>query len=144
MNNDKSIKIYWHKEHDVPYAYKPGLWIGFDNIESLVNKANYLKNMGLGGVIVWSLDMDDKTGKVCNQGPYPVLNTLRKELTIPLTTTPKSTKEKVSAFPRGFFSKKSHFYRLSSSASLTCINNVTSFFVNSIFVIIINYVNLSF
>jgi hypothetical protein len=74
--------------------------------------------MGLGGVIVWSLDMDDKTGKVCNQGPYPVLNTLKNELTKPLTTTPKSTKEMVSAYPRGFFSKKSHFYRLSSSAKL--------------------------
>ena len=38
INKDKSIKTYWHKEHDVPYAYKPGFWIGYDNIESLVNK----------------------------------------------------------------------------------------------------------
>lgn len=53
LNKDKSIKIFWHKEHDVPYAYKPGLWIGFDNLESIVNKVNYVKSMKLGGVIVW-------------------------------------------------------------------------------------------
>jgi chitinase len=56
----------------VPYAYKPGLWIGYDNLESFANKVNYLKKMELGGVIVWSLDMDDHLGTVCNEGPYPV------------------------------------------------------------------------
>ena len=29
--------------------------------------------MDLGGVIVWSLDMDDHLGTVCNEGPYPVI-----------------------------------------------------------------------
>lgn len=53
LNRDKSIKIYWHPEHDVPYAYKPGLWIGYDNLESIINKVKYVKSMNLGGVIVW-------------------------------------------------------------------------------------------
>lgn len=40
LNKDQQLKIYWHKEHDVPYAYRPGLWIGFDNMESIINKVN--------------------------------------------------------------------------------------------------------
>lgn len=50
LNKDKSFKIYWHPEHDVPYAYKKNVWIGFDNLESIRNKANYMKNHGFGGV----------------------------------------------------------------------------------------------
>ena len=119
-------------------AYKPGLWIGFDNIESLVNKVNYLKSMRLGGVIVWSLDMDDKTGKVCNQGPYPVLNTLKNELTKPSTTTKKSTAEPISAFPRGFFSKKQlQLYRRSSAPPSTLCK--IKFLVNFNFLLISYY-----
>ena len=108
------------------------MWIGFDNIESLINKVNYLKNMRLGGVIVWSLDMDDKTGKVCNQGPYPVLNTLKNELTKPETTTKQSTVEPISAWPRGFFSKKQlQLYRRSASAKFFCTNK---FLVNLVII----------
>jgi hypothetical protein len=137
LNKNQNMKVYWHPEHDVPYAYKPGLWIGFDSLESLVNKVNlssgilnlitknlayfknrikvnYVKKMELGGVIVWSLDMDDKTGTVCNQGKYPVLNTLKTELTKPDPTSPKSKSGKVSSFPRGFWSKINfNYYRIS-------------------------------
>jgi hypothetical protein len=104
--------------------------------------------MGLGGVIVWSLDMDDKTGKVCNQGPYPVLNTLKRELTKPLTTTIKSTQEMVSAYPRGFFSKKSNFYRRSSSTKIRtslfspfCRKLNHFFWTNFSFLIFVLFVN---
>ncbi len=108
LNKNKEIKIYWHPEHDVPYAYKPGLWIGYDNIKSLINKVDYLKRMNLGGVIVWSLDMDDKTGQVCNEGPYPVLNTLKRELLKPNPYTKTSTRSArlITGFPRGFWSKR--------------------------------------
>jgi chitinase len=45
LNKDKTIKIYWHDEHDVPYAYKPGMWIGYDNEASLVNKVSLLASL---------------------------------------------------------------------------------------------------
>ncbi|RNA45046.1 acidic mammalian chitinase-like, partial [Brachionus plicatilis] len=114
LNKDKQLKVYWHEEHDVPYAYRPGLWIGFDNIPSLINKVNYVKRMQLAGVIVWSLDMDDKSGAVCNQGPYPVLNTLKNELMKPESTT-KRPYTTISRYPRGFWSKK--YGRHSSSST---------------------------
>ncbi|CAF4401071.1 unnamed protein product, partial [Adineta steineri] len=41
-----------------------------------------LKEHGYGGVIIWSLDLDDKTGTVCNEGPFPIFNAAKRELLI--------------------------------------------------------------
>lgn len=42
----------------------------------------FLKEHGYGGVIIWSLDLDDKTGSVCNEGPFPIFNAAKRELLI--------------------------------------------------------------
>jgi len=42
----------------------------------------FLKDHGYGGVIIWSLDLDDKTGNVCNEGPFPLFNAAKRELLI--------------------------------------------------------------
>ncbi len=42
----------------------------------------FLKEHGYGGVIIWSLDLDDKTGGVCNEGPFPIFNAAKRELLI--------------------------------------------------------------
>ena len=42
----------------------------------------FLKEQGYGGVIIWSLDLDDKTGEVCNEGPFPIFNAAKRELLI--------------------------------------------------------------
>ena len=42
----------------------------------------FLKEHGYGGVIIWSLDLDDKTGKACNEGPFPIFNAAKRELLI--------------------------------------------------------------
>lgn len=42
----------------------------------------YLKEHGYGGVIIWSLDLDDKTGEICNEGPFPIFNAAKRELSI--------------------------------------------------------------
>lgn len=49
--------------------------------------------------------MDDKFGDVCHEGPYPVMNTLRKELEI-MTTTKKNIKSTTSGFPDEFWSTR--------------------------------------
>ena len=40
----------------------------------------FLKEHGYGGVIIWSFDLDDKTGSVCNEGPFPLFNAAKREL----------------------------------------------------------------
>jgi hypothetical protein len=42
----------------------------------------FLKEQGYGGVIIWSLDLDDKLGDVCKEGPFPIFNAAKRELLI--------------------------------------------------------------
>ncbi len=42
----------------------------------------FLKDHGYGGVIIWSLDLDDKTGDTCKEGPFPLFNAAKRELLI--------------------------------------------------------------
>lgn len=43
-------------------------------------QVSYLRQMGLGGAMVWTVDLDDFRGSFCNQGPYPLIRTLHQEL----------------------------------------------------------------
>ena len=35
--------------------------------------------MQLGGVSIWSLDMDDFMGAFCNLGPFPIIEAIKEE-----------------------------------------------------------------
>lgn len=41
--------------------------------------------MSLGGISVWSLDMDDFKGWFCNLGPYPIIESVKEEFEHKLT-----------------------------------------------------------
>ncbi|XP_028925197.1 chitotriosidase-1 [Ornithorhynchus anatinus] len=88
--------IHMIEDQKVPYAVLNNQWVGFDNVESLTTKVQYLKQLGLGGAMVWALDLDDFVGSFCNQGTYPLIRALRKELDLPApppmpTEAPKPT-----------------------------------------------------
>ncbi|XP_074833408.1 acidic mammalian chitinase-like [Carettochelys insculpta] len=70
----------WDTPQDVPYAYKGSEWLGYDNIKSFNIKAQWLMKNNFGGAMVWSLDLDDFTGTFCNQGKFPLINTLKNAL----------------------------------------------------------------
>ncbi|XP_074046175.1 chitinase-3-like protein 2 [Macrotis lagotis] len=67
-------------EQQVPYAVKGNQWIGFDDVESVETKVQFLKNLKLGGAMIWSLDLDDFTGKFCKKGPFPLTQAIKKTL----------------------------------------------------------------
>ncbi|XP_069094534.1 chitotriosidase-1-like [Pleurodeles waltl] len=76
----KGATIVWTDDQKVPYAYKGNQWAGYDNIQSITTKAQYLKTNGFGGAMVWALDLDDFTGTFCGQGKFPLLQALKTEL----------------------------------------------------------------
>uniref|UniRef100_T1JDU4 chitinase n=1 Tax=Strigamia maritima TaxID=126957 RepID=T1JDU4_STRMM len=70
-----------------PYAFKGDQWVGFDDEETVINKAKYIKNKHLGGAMFWSLDNDDFRGQ-CGTQPNPLITAVRSVL------LGKATKEK--------------------------------------------------
>ncbi|XP_065076861.1 probable chitinase 10 [Ochlerotatus camptorhynchus] len=71
--------LVWDSEQQVPFAYRKDQWVGFDDERSLKTKMEWLKEMGFGGIMVWSVDMDDFSGR-CGAGKFPLLNVLNEEL----------------------------------------------------------------
>lgn len=62
-----------------PYACKGNQWVGFDDIHSITIKVNLVKKLGLGGAMIWALDLDDFRN-VCGDGHYPLLTTIARGL----------------------------------------------------------------
>ncbi|XP_013421191.1 chitotriosidase-1, partial [Lingula anatina] len=76
----QSAQRNWSCQHKVPYSICGNQWIGYDDTESLRMKGEYARSKGLGGVMVWSIDMDDFKGKFGTMGPYPLLRALKSGL----------------------------------------------------------------
>ncbi|XP_052068097.1 acidic mammalian chitinase-like [Mytilus californianus] len=67
----------WLGDQQVPYAYKGDQWVGFDNPKSIEIKTKYIIDNGLGGGMIWAIDIDDFHG-ICGHGKYPIMQTMRK------------------------------------------------------------------
>ncbi|XP_042535116.1 chitinase-3-like protein 2 isoform X2 [Dipodomys spectabilis] len=76
----QGAKITRLQDQQVPYAVKGNQWVGYDDVESMKTKVEFLKNLNLGGAMIWSVDLDDFTGKSCHQGPYPLVQAVKKSL----------------------------------------------------------------
>ncbi|GAB6032002.1 hypothetical protein CHUAL_010379 [Chamberlinius hualienensis] len=74
-----------HEQH-VPYAVKGDSWISFDDPISIKKKVEYAINNNLGGVLIWSIDMDDVKGR-CHGKPMPLLKTINEVYEIAFNKT---------------------------------------------------------
>jgi chitinase len=83
-----SYNRYWDAESKVPYLFSPstGIWISYDDIESINIKNEYNKQKRLGGAFFWELSSDRQTELI-----GATFNALRKGVLLPTTNRPSST-----------------------------------------------------
>jgi chitinase len=77
--HEGNTTLVWDNEQQVPFAYRGNQWVGFDDERSLRTKVSWLKTEGFGGIMVWSVDLDDFRG-YCGTGKYPLMKAMTKEL----------------------------------------------------------------
>ncbi|XP_035661479.1 chitinase-3-like protein 1 isoform X1 [Branchiostoma floridae] len=70
----------WNEQDKLLYAYKDNLWVGYDDETSVRAKVEWLRDRGLGGAMVWSLDFDDFKATTCAEHPYPLLKAVNQAL----------------------------------------------------------------
>ncbi|KAI1301456.1 Chitotriosidase-1 [Halotydeus destructor] len=61
--------------HSGPFAFNSDQWVGYDDPTALLAKTSYIKSHGLGGAMIWAIDLDDFRGQCCGV-KYPLLKTL--------------------------------------------------------------------
>ncbi|XP_041374189.1 chitinase-like protein 3, partial [Gigantopelta aegis] len=66
----------WDDLQKNPYVYINDTWVGFDDEHSIDVKVDWIIEQQLGGVMFWSLDLDDFKGSFCNKGKYPLLRAI--------------------------------------------------------------------
>lgn len=90
LMRNKESRVYWDDIAEVPFAIvsnsastdhdtSSNLWISYEDARSARKKVEYAKKMSLGGVSVWSLDMDDFKDMFCNLGSFPIIESVKEE-----------------------------------------------------------------
>uniref|UniRef100_G3WIQ7 GH18 domain-containing protein n=1 Tax=Sarcophilus harrisii TaxID=9305 RepID=G3WIQ7_SARHA len=95
---EKAMKK-WINAQRVPYAYMNNYWVGYDNVRSFAYKTAFIKVKNYGGAMVWTLDLDDFKGIFCEQGPYPLVKTIKQILFFQMLDS--TLPPQVSPFTRG-------------------------------------------
>lgn len=79
-----------------PYAYLRDQWVSFDDQAMIRYKTEFVKARGLGGAMIWALDLDDFRN-VCNCEPHPLLRTINRGLCRLNTPAPDCSLSKASS-----------------------------------------------
>lgn len=71
----------WKAHSDLtgrPYVRKGAQWLDYDDTASTAEKMDFIRRNGLGGAMIWTVDLDDFRG-VCGD-PWPLLRTVNTGL----------------------------------------------------------------
>lgn len=68
-------KKFYDKKQKSPYAVKGDQWLSYDHVNSIKAKAQYAIDKGLGGVMIWAVDQDDRMN-ICGSGEMPLMNAI--------------------------------------------------------------------
>ncbi|RVE54381.1 hypothetical protein evm_000866 [Chilo suppressalis] len=81
-----------------PVAFRGNQWVGYDDIDIVRRKAEYVAENGLGGIMFWSIDNDDFRGN-CHNKPYPLIEAAKEAYIAGLGATDNAI-ERASPAPR--------------------------------------------
>ena len=71
----------WRESEDSdgnPYMVKGNQWVGYDSPANVRRKMEYVKGRGLGGAMIWAVDLDDYLG-LCGSR-WPLLSVMNRQL----------------------------------------------------------------
>ncbi|XP_063982353.1 chitinase-3-like protein 1 [Diachasmimorpha longicaudata] len=71
-------RVVYDEERRAPYTTKGDQWVGYDNVRSIREKAELVRDLDLAGAMVWSIETDDFRG-ICGE-KYPLLKTINAVL----------------------------------------------------------------
>ena len=64
-----------------PYAHKGKLWVGYDDEGIALDKGKYVSENGLGGIMFWTIDMDDfREACPSSVRPFPLIESAKEGL----------------------------------------------------------------
>ena len=69
-------KRHWDSEGQVPYAVSGVNWIGYEYVESIQFKMDFIKDEGYGGTLIWTIDQNDFNG--ISGFTFPLITTIHK------------------------------------------------------------------
>ncbi|KAI6217275.1 Glyco-18 domain-containing protein [Aphelenchoides fujianensis] len=78
-------QYFWDKYAASPYLVQDRNWLGIEDVHSVTEKAQYAKQLGIGGVMVFALDSDDYAGR-CGEGKFPLTKAIRTVMQSPNRT----------------------------------------------------------
>ncbi|XP_055531990.1 chitinase-3-like protein 1 [Wyeomyia smithii] len=89
-------KIWFSNEQQAYYATKGNQWLGYEDVNSVALKMQFMLDLDLGGAMVWSLESDDFHGQ-CSSQKYPLMNVIYAAInngaappTTPVPSTPSA------------------------------------------------------
>ena len=69
-----------------PYAYNGPYWVGYDDVDSIRIKSQWINSMELGGSMVWSIEADDWRGDYGVR--YPLVSEIKRVMNTGETLDP--------------------------------------------------------
>ena len=78
QNEDWEVE-YPHPGKMGPYAHKGDQWVGYDDEEAVMEKAFYVAEEDLGGIMFWTIDNDDFRG-ACSDRPFPLIESAKEAM----------------------------------------------------------------
>ncbi|UJR15986.1 hypothetical protein I4U23_002905 [Adineta vaga] len=83
----KSWQKVWLDAEKAWYMTSGDQWIGYEDVDSAILKAQYAKGEQLAGVFIWSVDNDEFSGFFCNTEPFPITRQVFATLNLPVPVT---------------------------------------------------------